>query len=197
MMNPNVSPGDRIILFHMEGELAVAPMTKGTVKSITRDPFEPEDSKIIQVDWDNGSKLALLSSTDFWKLDKEQIKEAIDYGSHLNFFRKNPHFTRDFDYKFFREYLETLRQAGPVNMFEASPFLYSGKEWIDRYHGEGREDDEKFQKLLEMADHAKDKMIQGTISYLERKKPEWELDDVNSAIRRLSNDVLNFWIIFH
>ena len=54
-------------------------------------------------------------------------------------------------------------------MFQAVPFLYSGKEWIDRYHGEDQEDNEDFQEVLEMAEESKDKIVQGVIKYLESK----------------------------
>ena len=40
MMNPEVKEGDRIICYHMEGELGVPPGTKGTVRGVGRDPFE-------------------------------------------------------------------------------------------------------------------------------------------------------------
>ena len=68
-LNPPLEVGDRIICYHMEGETSVTPGTKGVVTSINSDPFEPlaADEKIISVDWDNGSHLALISSTDAWK----------------------------------------------------------------------------------------------------------------------------------
>jgi len=191
-MNPNVNKGDRIVCYHMEGEISVPPGTRGTVKSVTRDPFEPEGEVIINVNWDNGSSLALLSSTDYWKMDKDQIKEDVKLPFDYQMMKKNPHLLKDFDWKFLKEYLETLRLAGPVNMFEAAPFLYSGKEWIDRYYGEDREDSEDFQKLLEMADTARDKMIAGTVKYLQRtKKDDWDIDDANTQIKRLSKDLLS------
>ena len=68
-LNPPLEVGDRVICYHMEGETSVSPGTKGVVTSITVDPFEPltDDEKIISVDWDNGSHLALITSTDAWK----------------------------------------------------------------------------------------------------------------------------------
>ncbi len=39
MMNPEVNVGDRVVCYHMEGELGVPPGTKGTVTAISRDPF--------------------------------------------------------------------------------------------------------------------------------------------------------------
>ena len=62
-INPELNVGDRIMLYHMEGELGVSPGTEGTVTNIGDDPFE-ENSKIIYVNWDNGSRLSLISSTE-------------------------------------------------------------------------------------------------------------------------------------
>jgi hypothetical protein len=52
----------------MEGETGISPGTKGTVVKISKDPFEYDsDEKIVSVEWDNGSTLALITSTDAWK----------------------------------------------------------------------------------------------------------------------------------
>lgn len=67
-LNPELKVGDRVMCYHMEGETSVSPGTIGQVTSISSDPFEPsEDEKIISVRWENGSNLALISSTDTWK----------------------------------------------------------------------------------------------------------------------------------
>lgn len=65
-INPELKVGDRIILYHMEGETTVPPGSEGVVSKIGRDPFD-KDAQIINVKWDNGSQLALLSTSDFWK----------------------------------------------------------------------------------------------------------------------------------
>jgi hypothetical protein len=67
-LNPQLKVGDKIICYHMEGELGVPPGTSGRVTGITKDPFEfDSDEQIISVDWENGSKLSMISSTDAWK----------------------------------------------------------------------------------------------------------------------------------
>jgi len=81
-------------------------------------------------------------------------------------------------------------------MLQSQPFLYSGREWIDRYYGENREDDEDFQEVLEMADEAKNKMIQGVLKYMESKDIEIELDKVNRLISQFSSKILNLYISF-
>jgi len=197
MMNPEVKEGDRIICYHMEGELGVPPGTKGTVRGVGRDPFElVNDEKIIRVQWDNGSQLSLLTTTDFWKLDKERMSEQVREPSEYSAFKRATDIFDNFDWRYLRDFLVAVRDAGPVNMFEAGPFLIGGKEWIDRYYGEGREDDERFQKVLEMADTARDKMIAGTVNYLNKNKEGWELEDAERYLRTFAKKMMSVYIGF-
>lgn len=81
-INPNVKPGDRIICAYMKDEYSPVPIgTGGTVKRVGHDPFE-KDGKIIEVEWDNGSSLALVSVEDIWMREsdislKKPMKESI------------------------------------------------------------------------------------------------------------------------
>ena len=197
MMNPDVKVGDRIICYHMEGELGVPPGTKGTVRGVGRDPFElVNDEKIIRVNWDNGSQLSLLTTTDFWKLDKESMSEQVREPAEYSAFKRATDIFENFDWRYLRDFLVAVRDAGPVNMFEAGPFLIGGEEWIDRYYGEGREDDERFQKVLEMADTARDKMIAGTVNYLNKTKEGWELEDAQRYLRTFAKKMMTVYIGF-
>jgi hypothetical protein len=165
-LNPQLSIGDRIMCLHMDGETSVPMGTNGTVRRISRDPFE-NDGIVIDVMWDNGSKLNLLSVTDSWiKIDEETINEQSSDPKY-DFFNKNPEIFDNFDWRFLREFLKKLRDSGVINMLQSQPFLYSGKDWIDRYYGENQEDNEDFQEVLEMANESKDKMIQGVLKYME------------------------------
>jgi hypothetical protein len=196
-LNPELKVGDRIMCFHMEGETGVPPGTLGTVIRITRDPFESENDSLITVKWDNGSTLALITSTDAWKLAPQQIKEQVTGSPEYDFFRKNPEVFENFDYKFLKKFLQKLRDSGVINMFQAAPFLYSGKEWIDRYYGEHEEDNEEFQEVLEMADEAKNKMIQGLIKYMESKDLDFEdMSRVNDLIGRFAVKINQLYVTF-
>ena len=193
-LNPTLKSGDRIMCLHMDGETSVPIGTTGTVRDVVRDPFE-DNGQIINVKWDNDSTLSLVTVTDQW------IKEPVDklqeqHDNSYDFFQKNSEIFDNFDYRFLNIYLKKIREAGPVNMFESTPFLYSGREWIDRYHGEDQEDNEEFQEVLEMADEAKNKMIQGTLNYMESKNMEIDLDSVNKVIGRLARKILQFYISF-
>jgi hypothetical protein len=196
-LNPELKVGDKIMCFHMEGETSVPPGTLGTVTKITRDPFESENENLISVKWDNGSNLALITSTDAWKLaPKENIEEQIDdTWRHMT---DNPDIFEHFDWRFFRDFLEKIRKSGIVNMFEASPLIYSGKEHIDRYYGQGNEDDEDYINMLEDADESKNKLIQGVVSYMEANNKG--LDDmslVNRYAKNFSQKILVLFMTMH
>jgi len=196
-LNPELKVGDKIMCYHMEGETSVSPGTIGVVRKIGRDPFEDENSQIIEVKWENGSTLALISSTDAWKKVVEEIQEQATRSPEYDFFSKNPEVFENFNYKFLKKFLQKVRDSGVINMFQAAPFLYSGKEWIDRYHGEHEEDNESFQEVLEMADEAKNKMIQGLLKYMESKNLDFEdMGRVNSLINKFAMKINQFYMTF-
>lgn len=197
-LNPELKIGDIIICYHMDGETSVPPGTIGTVVKISRDPFESLYDKIIEVKWDNGSNLGLISSTDAWKLlEKKTVQEQATNSNEYDFYRNNPEIFEHFDYRFFKEYLLKLRKSNVINMFLASPFLYSGKEWIDRYHGENQEDNEGFQEVLELADESKNKMIQGLLKYMESKNMDMEdMSKINTLIHKFAVKINQFYITF-
>jgi hypothetical protein len=167
--------------------------TTGTVRDVVRDPFE-DNGQIINVKWDNDSTLSLVTVTDQWI--KEPVDKLQEQNNSYEFFQGNPDIFENFDYRFLRNYLYKVREAGSVNMYESTPFLYSGREWIDRYYGENQEDNEAFQEVLEIADEAKNKMIQGTLKYMESKDMNIDLDSVNKIIGRLARKILQFYISF-
>ena len=195
-INPQVDKGDRIMCLHMDGETSVPMGTTGTVRSVVRDPFEV-DGLIINVNWDNGNKLGLLSITDTWvKISQEKLEESKSDYTSFNFFSENPEIFENFDWRFLRDFLYKLRESSVVNMHQAEPFLYSGEDWIERYYGEGKEEDENFQELLSVADEAKDKMVQGVLKYMESKNMEIDLDKVNRLVSKFAREIVNLYIAF-
>ena len=194
-LNPSVSKGDRIMCLHMDGETSVPPMTLGTVIRTAIDPFE-SDSKIIAVDWDNGSNLSLLSATDSWVKDTTtQITEQNEYA----FFGNNPEIFENFNWRFFRDFLLKVKKSSVINMLQSAPFLYSCREWIDRYYGENQEDNESFQEVLEMAEESKNELITGIIKYLESNDIDIDFDDMgrfNQYVRKFSNKLLLLYVNF-
>ena len=197
-LNPELKVGNRIMCLHMEGETGVPPGTLGTVRRISRDPFESPDENIINVNWDNGSTLALISSTDAWKFSPEEsIQESTNSNSEWDFIVKNEDVLENFDWRWLREFLYKIRKSGIINMFGASPLLYAGKQHIDRYYGEGREDDENFQAVLDDADEARNKIVQGVMKYMEKNNKDLDnLNQVNAFARNFSQKIIGLYIIF-
>ena len=194
-LNPPLKVGDKIICYHMEGELGVPPGTSGQVTGVARDPFEfDSDEQIINVDWDNGNKLSLISSTDAWKkVPSEKIDEQRNPS--WEFLTQNSDLLNNFDWRWFREYLKTIRDSGIVNMYGASPLLYAGKSHIERYYGENMEDDENFQEVLNNAEESKNKIIDGVIKYMEsNQKDVDDMDLVNMYAKTFSKKLLQLYI---
>jgi hypothetical protein len=196
MLNPPLEVGDRVICYHMENETDVPPGTVGTVTKIQRDPFE-SDGTIISVDWDNGSSLALVSVTDAWKKPKEKTIKEQTGSREYDFYAKNPDIFDNFDWKFFRKYMNKVRETGIVNVYTAAPLLYSGKNHIDRYYGEDPSNPEEFEELLDMADDARLKMTQGMINWFESKGKEIDLDTINRQLPPMAQNIVKLWLTFY
>jgi hypothetical protein len=194
-LNPKLKVGDVILCYHMDGETAVPPGTKGVVTKIERDPFE-KDGELIGVDWENGSKLALVSTVDAWKkANTERVDEQTNVDS-WKYITENEDVFDNFDWRWLEQFLYKLRDSGIINMFGASPLLYSGKEHIDRYYGEGREDDERFQAVLDDADEAKDKIVQGVVKYMTKHGKDLDdMNQVNRFARHFSQKILGIYIV--
>lgn len=195
-LKPSLEIGDRIILYFMEGENEVSPGTKGTVVRISQDPFV-NGEQIVTVDWDNGSKLPIVTETDFWKkIEKKPVSEQQE--DVLRFLYNNEDLRNNFNLKFLFDFLVKIRNSGIVNMLGSAPLLYSGRDHIERYYGEGKEDSPEFEEVLEIADEAKQKFIQGILSYMENK--DLDLDDihiVNNYAKKLSQKILKLYILMH
>lgn len=198
-LNPNLEVNDRVVCYYMDGESSFRPGTTGTVIGIIRDPIEP-DGKIIKVKWDNGSELPLISVADRWKKikkeNKENIKEAVSDDAIIKTLRDNRDIFDNFDWRFLKGFLMKIRKSGIINMASVSPLLYAGKNHIERYYGEDASDDEAFQEVLDIADKAKDKMIQGVMKYMNSNGIEIDVDSVNSIMPKMAKKMWNVYMNF-
>jgi hypothetical protein len=189
-MNSNINVGDKVMCLYMAGETSVPAGTKGTVTRIIKDPFDKDpDSKIIEVNWDNGSRLSLVTSTDGFKKVKEKIIKEDQ-----QFIADNLDITKYFDWRFFMKFLNMIRESGIINMLGSAPLLYTGPNHIERYYGEGKEDNEAFQQVLENAEESKNKLIQGILNYMEDNNQDIDIDKVNRMASRFSKKILGFYI---
>lgn len=74
------------------------------------------------------------------------------------------------------KFLKILREVSLVNMFQSAPFLYMGREYIDRHYGDQvMNNEEKFQELLDEADNVRNIMIMVTMNLVNDKY------DINSS----------------
>ena len=205
-MNPKVKIGDRVMLVYMEDELDLSTKDKGTVTSVTRDPFETDECYIIGVDWDEGSSLSLLSCRDVYRVIKDTIKEqAEDYGiskdeAQIDFLIQNRDLRKNFNRDLIFNYLNKLRESGVVNMYESPKFLYSGRDWIDRYYGENPPNQEAFEEVLEMADNVKSELINGvlkSINDLEGDYNDEYFRNLERLVFKAANRFATFWMLFY
>ena len=199
-MKSKVKPGDVIVLYHMDDEM-MSPGTKGTVLRITRDPFE-DDNKIIEVLWENGSTLSLMSKYDAWKVVENQpITENVKGQS--DFIRHSEDVFRNFDVKAIRDFLMDLRDSGITNMFGSSPLLYSGSDYIVQRFGSPYDiefqDDKNFEayeRVVLNADAIKNKVINGVMKSLESRDEDFDIDLVNREVQKASKKLLNMYMVF-
>ena len=202
MINPELNPGDRVVVLHMEDEFSAVPIgTAGTDKSHSK-VFGDDQ---YNVNWDNGSSLALISSVDIWDTEESMIakrtskKKVVEgeYERNINLL-KNIDVFKNFNMKFLQKYLLAVRESSIVNMFAAADYLWLGRERIEhefKYKDIPNED--AFEKVLEMADEAQSEMIQGVMKVLENEGVEDSLENLNRNIKRYASKVLqNYMMLF-
>ena len=184
-MNPELKKGDRITLLYMRDESSMFPGDSGTVTSV--DVIFGD--KQYGVNWDSGSKLALLADTDAWKLEKKQIKE--DELDRMNVLYKNIDVFKFFKMGFLHKYLLLVRKASIVNMFQSPPYLWMGSERIKHeYKYKDINNEEAFDEMVEMSDQAQSEMINGVINYLESEGIEENMDNINKYLRRFATKIV-------
>ena len=95
-------------------------------------------------------------------------------------------------------FLENLRDSGLVNMFQATDFLWSGKEWLRKFldfkHPERLEDpDENIQYLLDNAGRMRDVLVIILMDRADREGKTPDLDNMNREMRPLAQDLVKIW----
>ncbi len=192
-MNPELEVGDRIVLLEMTGEDLIAG-TKGTV---TRKGFVIDQIQY-GVDWDNGSKLALLGNEDKYMLLKDlEDRKAKKRGNITEMDAKVIHDNREifenFNMNVLWKYYKALQKSGITNMMAAAPYFYMGKERMaHQFHYE--ETNEHFDEVLEMADEVKNILIGGVMKIMNKKGGDYDLSRISSMVNRYSSKILSLII---
>jgi hypothetical protein len=201
-MKEKLNPGDKIMLYHMENEF-LSPGTKGIVQSITRDPFE-DDGLIIEVVWENGSRLSLLSNVDVWKkLESPSLNEEKSKNPQFAYIQDNEYILRNFDIGFIRQFLLDLKDSGITNMYGSSPLLYSGSDYITTKFGSpydieftSNEQLEAYERVVENADEVKRKIISGVMKVMEKRGEDFDFDKVKREVQNASRKLLAMYMVF-
>ena len=192
MINPELKKGDRIILLHMSGESSVPDGTHGTVYSVDNVFGDVQYG----IEWDNGSKLALLSDTDMWdKEDRFKSKKRITEDRD-NFIMNNIELFKYFNIKFLKKYLLMVRESSITNMMGASPYLYIGRERIQHeFKYKDIHNEEAFEEVLDHANQAQAEMINGVINYLNDKGIEEDMSSINKYLQRFATKIVQTYTL--
>ena len=197
MINPKLKVGDRVQILHMEDEMDSVPM--GTWGEVTR-VSDVMGEDIYCVKWDNGQSLNILSTTDVWdteenrgKFKKKKITEQDETERHNNLYRNIDVFT-NFKMRYLHEYLKKVRDCGVVNMYQAAPFLYMGKDRMEHFFRYQDTENEICEEVLDMANMAQHEMVTGVIKVLESQGKEDSLEIINRYLQRYSQKVLENYI---
>ena len=205
--NPELKKGDRIILINMPGESLFAG-TKGIVEKIEKVPsFGGQEGYQYRISWvdddDNViSTLSLLPNEDSWLLDPEynqnnlnearitDIDALIKKADWLKLFKRA-------DLKYILEYLELIRQSGVVNMFQSGQFLAQTGYYIRKFfefyalqNNLDENDEELYEKIVEMSDKVRDIMIRAAVMDLSRNNREITTGSAENRLRRLTTEVV-------
>lgn len=191
MRKPELKKGDRVVCLNMRGETSVIYGDWGTVTSVVN----VFGSTQYGVDWDNGSKLSLLSDTDIWDTKLPGKKNRLTEDDKNDFFMKNLDVFKYFNMKFFKKYLLMIRDSSITNMLGASLYLYTGRERIEHeFKYKDVSNQEAFEEVLENADRAQSEMINGVILYLEDKNIEESMENVNKYVHRFASKIAHTYI---
>ena len=191
-MNPELKVKDRVVCIIMDGETSVQYKDWGTVTSVN----VVFGVKQYGVNWDNGSKLSLLTDTDIWdtKIPEKKKKITEDYTDDV--MAKNIKVFRYYNIKFFKKYLLMIREASFTNMLQAAPYLYTGRERIEHeFKYKDISNEEAFEEVLEHADQSQYEMINGTIRYLEAMNIEETMENINKYVQRNSSAIIKIYTI--
>lgn len=210
--NAPLEKGDTVVCIKMQDEYGVPGGVPGVVKSVANVMGDMQ----YYVEWDNGSKLALIEGVDKWMrvVQDDTIEESF-FMTKKGLIKESKKASEKFndlseyyDIKLIKKFLDALRLSSVTNMYQAGQYLYLGKERIEHEHKYNEFSDDKeeaFNKVLDMAEEVRNEMIKGAFSSIDDKNQgnnnddEDELDSrylrsVENKMRRDSQDLLTLWM---
>jgi hypothetical protein len=219
LKNAPLETGDRVVCLKMQDDYGVPGGIPGIVKGVSNVFGENQ----YNVKWKNGSSLALIEGVDQWLkvVDEEEEKEediqetrVLTKKQFLEETRKIENipqeyvkYSRMYDMREIKKFLDLLRKSGVTNMYQAAPYLYLGKDRIaheHHYDDMGEEREETFQELIDMAEDVRNVMIRGAFNHYDSKRSDEEGDEddddrrylrgVEDIMRRDSQTLLKLWM---
>jgi len=95
------------------------------------------------------------------------------------------------------EYLNTLQKVSITNMMGARPYLYGGRDWVQKQIDYFEiEEDENVEKLLDMADDIKNIVIAGSLKGQEGEETNDFVRSIERRVQIESGDLLKIWMDF-
>ena len=210
--NAPLEKGDTVVCIKMQDEYGVPGGVPGVVKSVANVMGDMQ----YYVEWDNGSKLALIEGVDKWMrvVQDDTIEESF-FMTKKGIIKESKKASEKFndlseyyDIKLIKKFLDALRLSSVTNMHQAGQYLYLGKERIEHEHKYNEFSDDKeeaFNDVLDMAEEVRNEMIKGAFSSIDDKNQgndnddEDELDSrylrsVENKMRRDAQDLLSLWM---
>ena len=210
--NAPLEKGDTVVCIKMQDEYGVPGGVPGVVKSVANVMGDMQ----YYVEWDNGSKLALIEGVDKWmKVVQDDTIEESFFMTKKGLIKESKKASEKFndlseyyDIKLIKKFLDALRLSSVTNMYQAGQYLYLGKERIEHEHKYNEFSDDKeeaFNDVLDMAEEVRNEMIKGAFSSIDDKNQgndnddEDELDSrylgsVEQKMKRDSQDLLTLWM---
>ena len=210
--NAPLEKGDTVVCIKMQDEYGVPGGVPGVVKSVANVMGDMQ----YYVEWDNGSKLALIEGVDKWMrvVQDDTIEESF-FMTKKGLIKESKKASEKFndlseyyDIRLIKKFLDALRLSSVTNMYQAGQYLYLGKERIEHEHKYNEFSDDKeeaFNDVLDMAEEVRNEMIKGAFSSIDDKNQgndnddEDELDSrylrsVENKMRRDAQDLLSLWM---
>jgi hypothetical protein len=210
--NAPLEKGDTVVCIKMQDEYGVPGGVPGVVKSVANVMGDMQ----YYVEWDNGSKLALIEGVDKWmKVVQDDTIEESFFMTKKGLIKESKKASEKFndlseyyDIRLIKKFLDALRLSSVTNMYQAGQYLYLGKERIEHEHKYNEFSDDKeeaFNDVLDMAEEVRNEMIKGAFSSIDDKNQgndnddEDELDSrylgsVEQKMKRDSQDLLTLWM---
>lgn len=211
-LNPELKPGDRIMLLHLDGE-DIPSGTKGKVLKIMDVPkFTKDDLGFMyDMEWydDEGkviSKLSLAPEVDGWVYDKmfymenpTDINESKmdNMDDVMKAFKVISALPKS-EMKIIQTYLELIRKLGIVNMFQSPGLLGASKDYLKDFikmkSYERDFDEDIIDEILDMSDTVRNILISKSVQNIEERGQEITINNVQREMKLLAQACVKYFM---